>query len=81
MNRKTIGEAVFWSEIPLSSDGFLFDLLEPWDIRALSISKTEYLPLQLCVGTFPRFMTIINETIFFYMRQQFTKCQWRLKNL
>jgi hypothetical protein len=25
--------------------GFLFDLLEPWDVRALSIRKTADLPL------------------------------------
>jgi hypothetical protein len=25
--------------IPLPSDGFLFDLPEPWDVRALSIRK------------------------------------------
>jgi hypothetical protein len=29
------------SEIPLPSDDFLFDLLELWDVRALSIRKTE----------------------------------------
>jgi hypothetical protein len=46
------------SEIPLPSDGFLFDLLEPWDVRVLSIRKTAYLPLQLWVGTFPRFVAI-----------------------
>ena len=28
---------------------FLFDLLEPWDVRALSIRKTADLPLQLWV--------------------------------
>jgi hypothetical protein len=33
----------------------LLDLLEPWDVRALSIRKTADLPLQLRVGTFPRF--------------------------
>jgi hypothetical protein len=33
------------SEIPLPSDGFLFDLLEPWDVRALFIRKTADLPL------------------------------------
>jgi hypothetical protein len=47
-----------YSEIPLPSDGFLFDLLEPWDVRALSIRKTADLPLQLRVGTFPRFVAI-----------------------
>ena len=40
------------SEIPLPSDGFLFDLLKPWDVRALSTRKTADLPLQLRVGTF-----------------------------
>jgi hypothetical protein len=38
--------------------GFLFDLLELWDVRALSIRKTADLPLQLRVGTFPRFVAI-----------------------
>ena len=47
------------SEIP--SDGFLFDLLEPWDVRALSIRKTADLPLQLWVGTFSRFVAIGRE--------------------
>jgi hypothetical protein len=42
----------------VSENGFLFDLLEPWEIRALSIRKTAHLPLQLCVGTFPRFVAI-----------------------
>jgi hypothetical protein len=37
---------------------FLFDLLEPWDVRALSIRKTADLPLQLWVGTFPHFVAI-----------------------
>ena len=36
----------------------LFDLLESWDVRALSIRKTADLPLQICVGTFPRFVAI-----------------------
>jgi hypothetical protein len=45
-------------EFPLPSDGFLFDLLEPWDVRALSIRKTADLPLQLWVDTFPRFVAI-----------------------
>jgi hypothetical protein len=39
-------------------DGFLYDLLEPWDVRALSIRKTADLPLQLWIGTFPRFVAI-----------------------
>ena len=43
------------SEIPLP---FLFDLLEPWDARALSIRKTADLLLQLRVGTFLRFVAI-----------------------
>jgi hypothetical protein len=42
----------------LPSDGFLFDLLEPWAVRTLSIRKTADLPLQLWVGTFPRFVAI-----------------------
>ena len=33
-----------------------FDLLEPWDVRALSISKTADLAVQLWTCTFPRFM-------------------------
>jgi hypothetical protein len=37
---------------------FLFDLLEHWDVRALSIRKTGDLPLQLWVGTFPCFVAI-----------------------
>jgi hypothetical protein len=36
----------------------LFDLLEPWDVRAFSIRKTADLPLQLWVDTFPRFVAI-----------------------
>jgi hypothetical protein len=47
-----------YSEIPLPSDGFLLDLLEPWDVRALSIRKTADLPLQLWVDTYPRFVAI-----------------------
>jgi hypothetical protein len=46
------------SEIPLPSDGFLFDLQELWDVGALSIRKTADLPFQLRVGTFPRFVAI-----------------------
>jgi hypothetical protein len=42
----------------LTADGFLFDLLELCDVRALSIRKTADLPLQFCVGTFPRFVAI-----------------------
>ena len=49
---------MFKSEIPLTSDDFLFDLLEPWDARALSKRKTADVPLQLWVGTFPRFVAI-----------------------
>jgi hypothetical protein len=44
--------------LPFPSDGFLFDLLEPWDVRVLSTSKTADLSLQLWVGTFPRFVAI-----------------------
>jgi hypothetical protein len=36
----------------------LFDMLEPWDVRVLSIRKTADLPLQIRVGTFPRFVAI-----------------------
>ena len=43
---------------PLPSDGFLFDLLEPCDVRTLSIRKTADLPLQLWVGTFLRFVAM-----------------------
>jgi hypothetical protein len=47
-----------WLVRDSSADGFLFDLLEPWNVRALSIRKTADLPLQLWVGTFPRFVAI-----------------------
>jgi hypothetical protein len=40
------------------SDSFLFDFLEPWDIRALSIRKTADLALQLWVDTFSSFVAI-----------------------
>ena len=57
------------SEIPLPSDDFLFDLLKPWDVRALSIRKTADIPLQLRVGTFPRFVAIrfyfLSETLIY----------------
>ena len=46
------------SEIPLPSDCFLFDMLEPWDVRALSVRKTADLPLESRVGTIPRFVAI-----------------------
>jgi hypothetical protein len=36
----------------------VFFLLEPWDVRELYIWKTADLPLQLLVGTFPRFVDI-----------------------
>jgi hypothetical protein len=46
----------------------LLDLVEPWDVRALSIRKAADLPLQLCVGTFPRFVAIgfyfLSETLY-----------------
>ena len=35
-----------------------FFLLDPWDVRELSIRKIADLPLQLLVGTFPRFVAI-----------------------
>jgi hypothetical protein len=41
----------------LPSDSIFF-LLEPWDVRELYIRKTTDLPLQLLVGTFPRFVAI-----------------------
>jgi hypothetical protein len=53
-----LSSILIWSEIPMPSDGFLFDLLEPWDVRALSIRKTADLLLQLWVGTFSRFVAI-----------------------
>jgi hypothetical protein len=37
---------------------FTNDLLEPWDVGALSISKTADLLLQLRVDTFPCFVAI-----------------------
>ena len=37
---------------------FFFDLLEPWDARELYLRKTADLPMQLCLGTFPRFVVI-----------------------
>ena len=36
-----------------------FFLLDPWDVRELSIRKTADLPLQLLVGTFPRLSDFI----------------------
>jgi hypothetical protein len=42
----------------LSRPTALYILLEPWDVRALYIRKTADLPLQLLVGTFPRFVAI-----------------------
>ena len=55
------------SMIPLPSDCFLFDLLEPCDVRAIPIRKTADLPLQLRFGTFPRFVAIgfyfVSETL------------------
>ena len=38
--------------------GHLHVLLESWDIRELYIRKTADLPMQLCLGTFPRFVDI-----------------------
>jgi hypothetical protein len=43
---------------------------EPWDVRELCIRKTADLPLQLLVGTFPRF-----EAIRFYFLSE-TKQLW-----
>jgi hypothetical protein len=75
-------------EIPLPSDDFLFDLLEPWDVRALSIGKTADLPLQLWVGTFPRFVAIrfyflsetliwiISPIIFLFIHNHLTLKKW-----
>ena len=71
------------SEIPLP-----FDLLEPWDVRALFIRKTADLPLQLWVGTFPRFVAIglyfLSETliliaspiIFLFIHNHLTLRKW-----
>jgi hypothetical protein len=42
----------------MTSDGFFFDLLEPWDVRELYIRKTADLPVQLCLGIFPHFVAI-----------------------
>jgi hypothetical protein len=53
-------------EIPLLFDGFLFDLLEPWYVRALSIWKTADLPLQIWVSTFPRFVAVAVLDFIFY---------------
>ena len=36
----------------------LFFMLEPWDVREFYLRKTADLPLQLLVGTFPRFVAI-----------------------
>jgi hypothetical protein len=52
------GATLLQLEILLPSDGFLFNLLEVWDVGALSIRKTADLLLQLWVGTFSRFMAI-----------------------
>ena len=51
------------TEIRLPSDGIFLFLLEPWDVRELYIRKTADLPLQLLVGTFPRFVAIRNPYI------------------
>jgi hypothetical protein len=37
---------------------FFFDLLEQWYVRELYIRKTADLSMQLCLGTFPRFVAI-----------------------
>ena len=37
---------------------FFPHLLEPWNVRELYIRKTANVPLQLWVGTFPRFLAI-----------------------
>ena len=41
-----------------SNENTVFDLLEPWDVRVLSIRKTVDLSLQPWFGTFPRFVAI-----------------------
>jgi hypothetical protein len=33
-------------------------MLEPWDVKELYIRTTADLPLQLWIGTFPRFVAI-----------------------
>jgi hypothetical protein len=47
----------------------VLNFLEPWNVRALSIRKTADLPLQLRVGTFPRFVAIgfyfLSETLIY----------------
>jgi hypothetical protein len=35
-----------------------FDLLEPWDVRELCIRNTADLPMELFLGTIPRFVAI-----------------------
>ena len=62
------------SEIPLPSDGFFFDLLEQWDVRALSIRKTADLPLQLWAGTFPCFVAI--RFYFLFIHNHLTLRKW-----
>ena len=47
-----------WALDTLVRDSSAVDLLEPWDVTALSIRKSADLPLQLWVGTFPRFVAI-----------------------
>jgi len=53
----------------------MFDLLEPWDVRALSIRKTADLLLQLWVGTFPCFVAMsfyfLSETLYKSLHQSF----------
>ena len=68
--------------------GHLHDLLEPWDIRELYIRKTADLPMQLCLGTFPRFVAtrfyFLSETlieiaspiIFLFIHNHLTFRKW-----
>jgi hypothetical protein len=59
VRRETNDHPIFLEPILLhTSDGFFFDLLEPWDVRELYIRKTADLPMQLCVDTLPRFVAI-----------------------
>ena len=55
----------------------LFDLLEPWNVRVLSIRKTADLPLQLWGGTFPRFVAIgfyfLSERVYMYIMYMYVK--------
>ena len=53
----TVGIAELVQDSSVVRQHYIF-LLEPSDVRALYIRKTADLPLQLLVGTFPRFVAI-----------------------